>query len=230
MEENKKIESAEYVDSTANEEENSFSFKTLYTMFILNWQWFVLSVIVCLGCATLYLRYKSPTYQVAVKMLVKDDNNKMRSGGNTQMLSNMQDLGFISNSNGIDNEIEILSAHDLAQDAVYDMKLYTSYYHKGTFKDQIVYKTQEVNVDLDSKHIKKLNAPIKMTIERNGSNYQIKGSYFVPIDAFTTEKEPTEFERTFAQLPASIRTKVGTIYFTKNGALLWKISSTKSCD
>ena len=157
MEENKKIESAEYVDSTANEEENSFSFKTLYTMFILNWQWFVLSVIVCLGCATLYLRYKSPTYQVAVKMLVKDDNNKMRSGGNTQMLSNMQDLGFISNSNGIDNEIEIIKSHILAQEAVKDLKLYVEYKQEGRFKDHLIYKSQPVNVVLDPQSLDKMD-------------------------------------------------------------------------
>ena len=38
------------------------------------------------------------------------------------------------------------------------MKCYVNYYHKGTFKDQLVYKEQEVNVDLDLAHLKKLNA------------------------------------------------------------------------
>lgn len=214
MEENKNLELENVQEQ---EESSSINFQVIYETVILNWKWFLLSLFVCLALGYLYLRYTTPIFQATTKVLIKDDDQSKSRNGMNSMIQNATNLGFISNSNGIDNEIEILSAHDLAQDAVYDMKLYTSYYHKGTFKDQIVYKTQEVNVDLDSKHIKKLNAPIKMTIERNGSNYQIKGSYFVPIDAFTTEKEPTQFERTFAQLPASIRTKVGTIYFTKNG-------------
>ena len=94
----------------ANESESSFDIKAIYTMFILNWQWFALSVIVCLCVAVAYLRYKSPVYQVSAKVLIKDDETKQARGGN-QMLANMQDFGFISSSNGIDNEVEILQSH-----------------------------------------------------------------------------------------------------------------------
>lgn len=31
------------------EEQSPFSLKALYTLIILNWQWFVLSTIICLG-------------------------------------------------------------------------------------------------------------------------------------------------------------------------------------
>lgn len=218
MEENKKIESAEYVDSTANEEENSFSFKTLYTMFILNWQWFVLSVIVCLGCATLYLRYKSPTYQVAVKMLVKDDNNKMRSGGNTQMLSNMQDLGFISNSNGIDNEIEIIKSHILAQEAVKDLKLYVEYKQEGRFKDHLIYKSQPVNVDLDPQSLDKMDKdmlPITLTLKQEGRTIQVEGTAYA-LRKGMTKPEKAPFKTSVSLLPATIKTAAGTLTITRN--------------
>ncbi len=43
MEENKKIETVDNVDVVVqNEEENSFDIRTIFTMVILNWQWFVL--------------------------------------------------------------------------------------------------------------------------------------------------------------------------------------------
>lgn len=54
----------------------------------------------------------------------------------------------------------------MANQAVVDMKCYVNYYHKGTFRDQLVYKEQEVSVDLDLAHLKKLNAPIKLLIEK----------------------------------------------------------------
>lgn len=215
MEENKNLEMGGVIQE--QEEKSSIDFQLIYTTLILNWKWFLLSLAVCLGLGYLYLRYATPQYQSTTKVLIKDDDqSKSRRMGNS-MIQSAANLGFMSNSNGIDNEIEILSAHDLAQQAVYDMKIYVNYYHKGTFKDQLIYKTQEINVDLDTKHLKKLNAPIKLIIKKEGGNYKVTGTYNVPIDAFTCEKEPVKFERSFAKLPAIINTRVGTISLTPNG-------------
>lgn len=38
------------------EEGSSFDFKIIYTTLILNWQWFVLSLIICLSAAAIMLR------------------------------------------------------------------------------------------------------------------------------------------------------------------------------
>ena len=214
MEETKNLELG---SGQEQEEKSAIDFQLIYSTLILNWKWFVLSLIVCLGMGYLYLRYTRPQYQATAKLLIKDDDqNKSRGMGNS-MIQNAANLGFISNSNGIDNEIEILSAQDLATQAVIDMKCYVNYYHKGTFKDQLVYKEQEVNVDLDLAHHKKLNAPIKLKIEKDGNKYLVTGSYYIPVDAFSSQKEPVKIEKTLASLPASINTRVGTLSFTKNG-------------
>ena len=214
MEETKNLELG---SGQEQEEKSAIDFQLIYSTLILNWKWFILSLIVCLGMGYLYLRYARPQYQATAKLLIKDDDqNKSRGMGNS-MIQNAANLGFISNSNGIDNEIEILSAQDLATQAVIDMKCYVNYYHKGTFKDQLVYKEQEVNVDLDLAHLKKLNAPIKLKIEKDGNQYLVTGSYYIPVDAFSFQKEPVKIEKTLASLPASINTRVGTLSFTKNG-------------
>lgn len=214
MEETKNLELG---SGQEQEEKSAIDFQLIYSTLILNWKWFVLSLIVCLGMGYLYLRYAKPQYQATAKLLIKDDDqNKSRGMGNS-MIQNAANLGFISNSNGIDNEIEILSAQDLATQAVIDMKCYVNYYHKGTFKDQLVYKEQEVNVDLDLAHLKKLNAPIKLKIEKDGNQYLVTGSYYIPVDAFSFQKEPVKIEKTLASLPASINTRIGTLSFTKNG-------------
>ncbi len=198
------------------EEKSAIDFQLIYTTLILNWKWFVLSLIVCLGLGFIYLRYATPTYQSTTKILIKDDNQSKRGGMNGSMIQNAANLGFITNSNGIDNEIEILQSHDLAQQAVCDMKLYVSYMHPGTFKDRLVYKEQEINVDMDMNHLKKLNAPMKLSISREGNNYEVEGSYYIPIDAFSYEKEPVEFKKSFSKLPTIIGTRVGAIRLTRN--------------
>ena len=213
MEENKNLQLEGAVQE--QEEKSAIDFQLIYTNLILNWKWFVLSLIVCLGIGYLYLRYATPAYQASTKVLIKDDDDSKRRGSlGSSMIQSAANLGFMSNSNGIDNEIEILSAHDLAQLAVHDMKIYVNYYHKSAFKDPLVYKEQEVSVDLDLPHLKKLNAPIKLSIEKEGTKYHVKGTYNLPIDAFSFEKEASEFEKTFDRLPATISTRVGTLTFT----------------
>lgn len=213
MEENKNLQLEGAVQE--QEEKSAIDFQLIYTNLILNWKWFVLSLIVCLGLGYLYLRYATPAYQASTKVLIKDDDDSKRRGSlGSSMIQSAANLGFMSNSNGIDNEIEILSAHDLAQLAVHDMKIYVNYYHKSAFKDPLVYKEQEVSVDMDLPHLKKLNAPIKLSIEKEGTKYHVKGTYNLPIDAFSFEKETSEFEKTFDRLPATISTRVGTLTFT----------------
>ena len=44
----------------------------------------------------------------------------------SSMIQSAANLGFMTNSNGIDNEMEILSASDMARQAVIDMKTYVN--------------------------------------------------------------------------------------------------------
>ena len=214
MEENKNLEMESIQE---NEEKSSFDFATIYTVLILNWKWFVLSLIICMGAAHIYLRYATPIYQSAAKLLIKDDEGSRSSfkGGNSIMSAT--NLGIISNSNGIDNEMEILKSRTLAQQTVYDLKLYVNYRHEGKLKDHVLYGDQEVNIDMDLEHLKKLNAPMNLKITREGRNYHVTGSYYVPIDNNSFKPEAVNIDKTFSALPATIGTRVGVVRFTQNG-------------
>lgn len=215
MEENKNLEMESIQE---NEEKSSFDFATIYTALILNWKWFVLSLIICMGAAHIYLRYATPIYQSAAKLLIKDDEGSSGSsfkGGNSIMSAT--NLGIISNSNGIDNEMEILKSRTLAQQTVYDLKLYVNYRHEGKLKDHVLYGDQEVNIDMDMEHLKKLNAPMNLKITREGRNYHVTGSYYVPIDNNSFKPEAVNIDKTFSTLPATIGTRVGVVRFTQNG-------------
>ena len=213
MEENKNLELESIQE---NEEKSSFDFATIYTVLILNWKWFVLSLIICMGAAHIYLRYATPIYQSVAKLLIKDNEGSgSRRGGNS--IQSATNLGIISNSNGIDNEMEILKSRTLAQQAVYDLKLYVNYRHEGKLKDHVLYGDQEVNIDMDLEHLKKLNAPMNFKITREGRNYHVTGSYYVPIDNNSFNPEAVNIDKTFSALPATIGTRVGIVKFTLNG-------------
>ena len=214
MSEEKKF-SLEEIDELLDKEESSFNFRELYTMLILNWQWFLLSIAACVLVAMLYLRYASPVFQVSSKMLIKDDGNRRR--GAQDMLANMQDFGFISNSAGIENEVEILQSRILAQDAVKSLKLYATYMLEGTIKDDLIYKDQPVNVDLDPEHLnwfdeEYLNVvhSISLTIEKTANGYHVFGALY------DGQNEHGAFNKVFKSLPTSFKTEFGTLTFTQN--------------
>lgn len=221
MEENKNYIKGNAANVNATEDEDgSFDWRNLYTTFILNWQWFVLSIIIFMCGASIYLRFKSPMYQVWAKMLVKDNERGMYNRGSNQMLSNMQDFGFITNSAGIDNEIEILQSYSLAENAVKDLKLYVEYKKVGRIKSRLIYKSQPVSVDLDPKSLEKMNEeplPIKMRITKEGRTYKVEGTAYKQ-DASNEQAEyvETPFTTTISILPATVETAQGTLTFTRN--------------
>ena len=215
MEENKNLE----LENVQNQEEQSaLDFQTIYSTLILNWKWFLLSIVLCCALAVTYVKLAPKVFQSSTKILIKDDESK-KSGGAAgaaaAAMSNLS-LGFMSSSNGIDNESEILNSRYLVQQTIKNLKLYAEYRHGGMLVDTLIYSKQEVNVDMDTTSLKQLNAPMKLTITREGGIYHVKGKYFKPIDAETFEKAPYEINKTLAKLPAQIRTKAGTLTLTQN--------------
>lgn len=208
MEENKNLGLASPMGE--QEETSSINFQTIYTAVILHWKWFVLSLIICMGCAMIYLRYKTPVYQAYAKLLIKDDDSRGR-GGKSGVLTT-SNLGIMSNSTGIDNEMEILSSLSIAQQAVRDLKLYVNYSLEGKVKDHLIYNSEPISVDLDPSHLEKLNYPISLEINRRGSSYTVTGEYLNPKTGVTNS-----IEKTITSFPTRIDTKTGIITLQSNG-------------
>ena len=207
-----------------SEEQSMFDFRKIYTMLILNWQWFVVSLLVCLGVAYIYLRYTTPIYQATAKLLIKDDENS--NGSSRNRLVSSTTLGMMSNSAGIDNEMEILQSQSISETAVKDLKLYTLYWVKGKIKDRILYKNQPINVDIDAFHLQKLSTPIELKITREGNTYNVSGKYEVYLGNEAVGRE-MEIEQKIKTLPATIKTKIGILTLTSNGKRMMEDGSTE---
>ena len=189
-----------------------FSFSNLFAVLVLNWQWFLLSLIIFVCGALIYLRYSEPVYKVSARMLIKDENKKRNPA---QMLSNVEDLGFLSNSTGIENEVEILQSRMLLRDVVKDLKLYVEYRAEGRITKPIIYQTQPVNVDLDPEHLDSLDLvmleesrSMQMRLKREGNEYLITGSAMVNGQAVEA------INRRAKSFPATFKTVLGTITLT----------------
>lgn len=152
-------------------------------------------------------------------MLIKQPDNA-RHRSSSRMLAFVHNVGSVSNTEGIENEVEKLWTSTLMRDVVMKLKLYTDYWQKGKLKKQIIYATQPITVDLDPLHLDSIDkiayedfCTINMRIYRKSDT----DSIIRVIGVLESDKEPVwKFKRKIKKLPAFIDTPFGTLTFTKN--------------
>ena len=199
MEEKKNYEVSNVIEE---EEQSSFTFASIYAAFILNWKWFLLSLIICLGLAAIYLRYTTPIYQTTAKLLVKGSDKGYSS--NASLRSSLT-TGIINQNEGLSNEIQILRSRRLAEEAVKDLKLYVNYVKHGRVNDVMMYKDNYLNVDIDPASLNNLPSTVVLEVAREKNAFKVEGT-----------AGRTKINQTLKTLPASIKTSVGTLSFTAN--------------
>ncbi|MFD2937232.1 GumC family protein [Spirosoma flavum] len=116
----------------AYEVESSTNLRTLLMRYVRKWPWFVLSLILALTAAYVYLLYQPPVYNVQASVLVKDE----RKGISEQSL--MKEMSIFTESKVVENEVEILKSYSLMDRVVKDLGLDVQYYQQThTYKKQI---------------------------------------------------------------------------------------------
>ena len=200
---------ADYIEkqNTEAEEIGGFQWKELWTIVVLNWQWIIVSAFFALCLAFAYLRYTRPVYSSSMKVLIKDDDKKKFANG--QMT--LESMGLISNSNGFDNEIEILRSTSISTRVVKKLKLYARYYIQGRIRKVETYKESPIIVDMPEQELDELECSIGLKITRKDEKFHIDGRVYIP-----NEKKPLEFERDIASIPTTLSTPAGTVMLQPN--------------
>ena len=108
------------------------------------WKYFVLSIVVCLGVAYVYLLFTTPEYIVFSKVLINDD----KKGQLVDMTSAFSDIGIIQPKSNVDNEIEILRSQTLMGSVVDSLRLNIGYFKRGRIKKREIYKETPVFVSI----------------------------------------------------------------------------------
>ena len=94
--------------------EEQVNIQEILFRYLIHWPWFIVSVIICIACAWGYLRLTTPVYNITATVLIKDE----KKGGGASMSSELEKMGldgFVSSSNNVDNEIEVLRSKSLAR-------------------------------------------------------------------------------------------------------------------
>lgn len=186
-----------------------FSLQTIWVLFCQNWYWVLISALICVGVAFVYLRFKTPVYSASMKVLVKESGDKKNAFSDMAL----DQMGMLSSSNGFDNELEILSSTTVATRVVKRLKLYVAYSLKGHLQDTELYKNSPVLVDMEEADLEVLKSPIYFELSKKEGGILLEG-YFNPLTpgeiSYSTE---------IKALPLSIQTPVGTLVFQQNALL-----------
>ena len=204
-------------------------FKQLWTLAVINWKWFVVSVISCVFLAGLYLWFVPKKVSVSGKMEIIDKSKKGNTMSAGMAMLNSMPMGLGSalagnlGSLGIDAEKEVIKSNSLVRNVVKDLSLYTEYRLSKWGRKKLLYKDQPITVSLDPAHVEWLDAELplsfhtfKLTIVKDENGYTVE-------TMLKENKEKTYLpDQTFASLPATIKTDAGVLTLTENKLLTAK--------
>lgn len=156
---NKTMKENENVNIPQQEEEGGFDIRVVLGYLRAYWPLFVVSVVVCMVFAFVYLRFVTPVYNVAAKVLLQDSQ---RGGSVMSPADMLADFGMQNKISNIENEIELMSSMAVVRGAVVDSELYVRY---KWGEDSALYKnTTPFVVSLDEEALANWNETVRLSV------------------------------------------------------------------
>ena len=152
-------------DQILNEQENGLNLEHYGLLFLSKWYWFVISVVVALGFGVYYLMQSTPMYTRNAQLLIKSEE----SGASASAIKEFRDLGIVSSSSNISNEILTISAPVMMETVVKNLNLDLQMQVDNGFYASPLYNDAPVFVQFSSALPQDLAFSFKMKVESAGS-------------------------------------------------------------
>ena len=155
----------ELINQTANNKKvdagNTIRLQDIYRLFINNWYWFVLSLLITVGATVAYLLVTPSVYTRSASILIKDDG---KGGGISGSEGNaFADLGMFKVKTNVNNEMISLKSPAVIQEVVRRLHLNVNYQSDGRFHRETLYGTS-LPVTVDFKNLSD-NDAISLTLQ-----------------------------------------------------------------
>lgn len=109
----------------------------LYYLCLAKWRWFVLSLVICLGIAFIYLLKTPPVYTRTASLLIKEESKGQSLSGDVG--ASFSDLGLFQSNTNVNNELVSLQSPAVMYDVVKRLHLEVDYSTEGRFYPQVRY-------------------------------------------------------------------------------------------
>lgn len=154
----------ENVNLGNEKEEGGFSIRMVLSYLRSYWKLFVLSFVVCIALAVVYLRRATPIYNVTAKVLLQDSE---KGGAVVSPADMLADFGMQAKASNVENEIELMSSMAVVEGAVVDSELYIKYLSNGK---QVYKEKSPLTIAVAKEALPELSKPIKLNavIDKEG--------------------------------------------------------------
>ena len=103
---------------------------------LMKWQWFVLSLVVTVGVATVYLLRTPAVYTRTASVLIKEDSKGKSVSSDLESFS---EFGLFQSSTNVNNELVTFQSPALMTEVVKRLRLDMNYFVPGKFHRQVAY-------------------------------------------------------------------------------------------
>ena len=123
--------------------------------FVPFWPLFILSFIVSILCAWLFLKLQTPVFEATAQILLK---NQQASKVETKVLDELVNM---DENTSVENEIELIKSSKVINEVVKELNLYIPIYFEGKFRDILSYNNSPISItspepDLLNEHIEEI--------------------------------------------------------------------------
>lgn len=122
------------------QQNNGLTLKSIVAFSVSKWYWFVISLIVTMSVATLYLMKTTPEYTRTASLLIKNEDKNGTAGTSIDM----SEIGLIQNNTNLENEIRIVKSPVLMREVVSRLSLNDRYTVREGLRDVMLYRQSPV--------------------------------------------------------------------------------------
>ncbi len=143
--------------------DDSLSIIDMLMLCLRHWPWFILSIVICMGAATLYLLRTPKIYTRTMSVLVKSG-----STSKSEEIKSLEELGVGNLTTEISDEIVAIHSPAAIYDMVRRLHLDINYFRPGIFRDEPLY-AESLPVEVEFHDIED-NMQASFTLTLNGDD------------------------------------------------------------
>lgn len=166
------------------QQNNGLTLKSIVAFSVSKWYWFVISLIVTMSVAVVYLMKTTPEYTRTASLLIKNEDKNGTAGTSIDM----SEIGLVQNNTNLENEIRIVKSPVLMREVVSRLCLNDRYTVREGLRDVMLYRHSPV-----------LFAERDITAATVAFNFTISDNYEINITDVNLNDSPLDktFKTTF---------------------------------
>lgn len=122
--------------SRVTQQEDFWRIQDLAYLCLSHWKWFVVSIVIVMAAAYVYVRTLPDIFTRSAAILIKDDNS---SRGGYSEGGALADLSLFRSNTSVNNELVAFKSPAIMCEVVKRLQLQTNYYYPGKFHDFVAY-------------------------------------------------------------------------------------------